>query len=1342
MKYWLKSWRMLVVALAFFVSGSAWAAQCSVNVGGVQSMHGYKYYLLKDAGATARTSVTSALAGNTLSLTTLADATGGPGTLSYSAGMSFLGIPAMCYGYVDNVTLEAGSSYYVLVLSASFNSDATEPQTTVYYLSTSKTATSGMTTITFDVMSGTTFTQGAQSTTIQPNTAGVSIPEPIFLRDFSGNLDGSVGSWSMTDQGTSAYVSVGENNQAVNTGSFTPYGTMPETLFNNGTFTIAARMTLGDTVNGTTFSFGEKYGKNVIMTRDGSDLRAKFIVDDGTVLYGPALPSEATYATYVISRTGAELILYVNGERCGSVPHTASSATSYTKVKLGGLMGGIVNSMQEKGGYLDSLAIYDAAFSGEQALLLAIQNGDAVAYDYTATVSADTQWSDIEWTVAGATTMELPSNAKAELTVVGTPTITFDPSMPVTLSHLKVKGTPTFFVADYTPPEAKFFSTPILMATVVWNDVIEVQVGDIAGVQLDPDIGTTGVYVNGCSFDDDTRVISLNITGGHNDAPSGANVEAECLAGLVPTDAAFWNNMAQNKTGTFTESKTVFTEAYANSTLASDFCALHATVSAANTFMTRRKTRLDGNADLAFGYLDDGGSGAQIALSNIPYTDYTLVVYLSADSDGSFGAVSLNGISYAYVQGELTAGTTAAWGSRATALASSVTWLPGTNCMVFEGRTDASLTIQGAVGVANGPRTGIAGIQLICTGVSLARDYTAAVAENYWLDLNWEPSQFEDGTLNTATLTFDGSVSDFDFNAEVTAAKISFAGEGDMTFTNAEGHRLSGIAAFDFSGMTEEIFVQFSTGASSVSAGSTTHFAVAGSGALTIGAGKKAIFDGFDAWTGAIQGPGTLEISNAADLTRLLGGRTVIYSGATSAVALSDVTVFNTGNLTFTDGARLSSTQATTVLDPENPDAADAKPGFRFRPSANVTFSKGATFDMPNGYLELYADNSYGNTGTGAFTLTGAGTRVSIRGIGGGNIYLGDSVPVKIEDGAVLEIGNMGLHYAQANNCYTLAMNKGTLRATSSFDVEERVRMTLAENSLNTFDAGANVLSYTSSISGAGALQTMSSGAGMVVLAGSNNYTGSTTVKTGTLKLGENGSIGTGGLILSPNTTFDISDITVTLSMSVTIEAGTQATLNVGGRTLTDGQMLITWDSAPAGDFTVATARPTIFSFVKTAQGLKVTSAPPEVPTVTPDAGESLSNAEIAAVQAAALNATPSITSGAITVSKDAADKILLLNVTPTFVPGANNTYTVAPIAVAFDTQITFNPTTVTTTIKDGSGTPITIKSDAAQVVIRGANALTGAWTPIGSPMTGTESTFSTTETSTYKFFKFAVESK
>lgn len=233
-------------------------------------------------------------------------------------------------------------------------------------------------------------------------------------------------------------------------------------------------------------------------------------------------------------------------------------------------------------------------------------------------------------------------------------------------------------------------------------------------------------------YANDKEFFSLNF--GDSSAVSGS-------AGLYAAEG--WNNLTESN-GT----KTVLTMWDGT---AAKSVKIGLTYSSANTWSWTNAT--DAFLD---GYLDDGGSKAQVTLTGIPFSQYSVIVYCATDSANyQFNPVSINGTDYIgsaeYTEGTgYAAASSNKWGATQSLMA-----LFGTNALRLDGLS-GDLTIVGGAN-ANSARGGIAAIQVINTG-SLGEviegaeghtvmDYTYPVIFRGTTDAAW------DTVANWGTLT-------------------------------------------------------------------------------------------------------------------------------------------------------------------------------------------------------------------------------------------------------------------------------------------------------------------------------------------------------------------------------------------------------------------------------------------------------------------------------------------------------------------------------------------------------------------------------------------------------------
>ncbi|KDD17787.1 autotransporter outer membrane beta-barrel domain-containing protein [Bordetella bronchiseptica] len=229
-------------------------------------------------------------------------------------------------------------------------------------------------------------------------------------------------------------------------------------------------------------------------------------------------------------------------------------------------------------------------------------------------------------------------------------------------------------------------------------------------------------------------------------------------------------------------------------------------------------------------------------------------------------------------------------------------------------------------------------------------------------------------------------------------------------------------------------------------------------------------------WTGQVVGGGTL-VKDGAGTLALAGfnthGGTVVNAGT---VQISSDYGLGNGALTL-NNSRLAST-------------AD------IYTEAAATVNGNGTFDTANGTtLQWIGDIG----GAGALVKTGAGTLL----LGGDNLYAG---------GTVVNAGTVQVFKGASLGGGALTLNNARLASLSSFATANSA--TLAGN--GTFDtATGTTLGWAGDIGGAGTL--VKTGQGTLVLGGTNQYGGGTTVNAGTVQVVRDANLGAAAGAVSLN---------------------------------------------------------------------------------------------------------------------------------------------------------------------------------------------------------------------------------
>ena len=239
----------------------------------------------------------------------------------------------------------------------------------------------------------------------------------------------------------------------------------------------------------------------------------------------------------------------------------------------------------------------------------------------------------------------------------------------------------------------------------------------------------------------------------------------------------------------------------------------------------------------------------------------------------------------------------------------------------------------------------------------------------------------------------------------------------------------------------------------------------------------------------------------------------------------------------------------------------------------------GGTFNVPN------TTTYVGWNGPGELNISGGTANLKgIQLVGGYNGTTGDYANGKGTinlTGGRLNIGDKGV--TLKNSRHEINLGNGTIGALASHSWASALTVTLTSGKTPTFDIDANkTITIASTITGSGNLKKI--GAGTLTLSGSNNYSGTTTITSGTLTASKIGSIGTGALTLSnatlsvPQGTVPASSVTITGDSTFISTSGWNLFKNFSGSgtlTLTGSGYLAFPDTNPAtnytGDFIVGT---------------------------------------------------------------------------------------------------------------------------------------------------------------------------
>jgi autotransporter-associated beta strand protein len=289
---------------------------------------------------------------------------------------------------------------------------------------------------------------------------------------------------------------------------------------------------------------------------------------------------------------------------------------------------------------------------------------------------------------------------------------------------------------------------------------------------------------------------------------------------------------------------------------------------------------------------------------------------------------------------------------------------------------------------------------------------------------------------------------------------------------------------------------------------------------------------------------GTLNFGEAstasnATIANNVGGVIGFFQTSTAATA----TITNSGNVQFSN----SSTAATaTIINSGNVRFSNTST------AGNAAITNGASgvtdFSLSSGAnndhkLSAGSINGAGlfNLGQNELTVGGNNLSTNVTGVIADGGAGGGSGAKLIKTGT----GNMIL---SGNNTYSggTTISAGTLQigdggATGS------VLGNITNNAALIFNR-SDAVSFGNVIGGSGTLTKL--GAGTLALTAANTYSGGTVLDAGTIRLGNNAALGTGGLVISLGSILQAGSAGLTVNNAITV-AGGGATIDTNGNTMT-----------------------------------------------------------------------------------------------------------------------------------------------------------------------------------------------
>ncbi|MBK1816624.1 immunoglobulin domain-containing protein [Luteolibacter yonseiensis] len=271
------------------------------------------------------------------------------------------------------------------------------------------------------------------------------------------------------------------------------------------------------------------------------------------------------------------------------------------------------------------------------------------------------------------------------------------------------------------------------------------------------------------------------------------------------------------------------------------------------------------------------------------------------------------------------------------------------------------------------------------------------------------------------------------------------------------------------------------------------------SGSLNANAGTQ-VLSGTTSFSGFVSANGATTISGATTITGT--GGTTLWVGNLGG-ANASLTIEPTGSLTMTgvfndalvfgrDGGSATVVQngGTVTYNPSNRDSAYIGASERNGATAASYTINGGTLEMGNMRLGL-------SIGPIVSTLTQTGGTINVKQLDLGSVVTTGTGNYTMT-GGTLNVGSAGI--TSSSNLYAISLAGGTIGAAANWT--SALGITLAGPV--TFDSGVNKIVLDGAITGPGGLT--KTGGGTLVLTGTNDYAGATTVSAGTIA-----GLGTGG---------------------------------------------------------------------------------------------------------------------------------------------------------------------------------------------------------------------------------------
>jgi len=945
-------------------------------------------------------------------------------------------------------------------------------------------------------------------------------PEPTVSFGFDNGKEASTilggtaqtGMQEWTDKATPTYTLVrgSSSNYAMgiqsSPGNVAPYNGVPSGMSDSQNWSVHASMKLAELANGVLFGISgavwnskqfigvEYVGSNKIRVRAGDKstqvtLMDNISVEDATTKYHSYL------LTFNASASGTAespyYTLYVDGVKAGD-SGTAAKRTGYVvDWCVGNYFGGSpqVGGAIFVGAQVDDFAIWKSTcLTAEQAKGVASQF-PVWAPEYTATVSTDTNFEDINTWTPSKPAGGFTDGDNLKLTVEGTPTITF--SQPYDkMVTLTINGTPKLAAGDAIYENGCWQKTFVSVASLTAADA----------TFADLKSGYTGVYGKTATSltlrAQNREVISINIANGNS-------VSGTDYTGLAPVQGNTWMNMTETWT-TSAGYKTVdlgTIKVTADGVNTTDRTDMSGSCAAYNTY------GYGATDQFLKGYLDDGNNHAKVNLNNIPYSRYDVIIYSATDTAGrGFDGVSVNGTTYTCGGDGVGVVGDAKWGKSLVTTAQY-----GVNTMIVKGLNMASLAIVGGSNSeAKGTRGGIAAVQIVCTGdVVEEKDFTATISESKtFSQIQWDDQKtFQEGSLNTATITVSGEASagevtiTFDKpDMELNILKIISARPVKLAATEA----LSKVSHIDLSECTG--MATYAWPVTALASGDNANLAYSGGSAagstieIAHNGGTLNLTGG--TWTFAQSTSSTATTVNMTDITASYPGSILGIGMATYTVGGASAITTPTFVLSQEDASRtsvftLKDTAALTVTGNVNKDENTSSIMFgHWNGPTTFTIQDNATFTATAAQVLVGRTGNNHTININGGTFTAKGIKASTNAGGTNTLNL---------NGGTLVLGDVGI--STYNNARTIAVNvTGDSKIVASAAMPITQAISVGEGKTLTLDPNAATITVSSAITGSGNIivhDYSQAANGRVLFTGDlSGFTGTITFENGVYDLG------------------------------------------------------------------------------------------------------------------------------------------------------------------------------------------------------------------------------------------------